>query len=773
MEKDPVCGMTVDPSKARSLLHEGKAFYFCNPRCLAKFEADPGRYLEKEETNAPHEGPTTPVTAKPSSASAYTCPMHPEVVRDAPGACPICGMALEPQVAQLEEAPNPELTDMRRRLVVTAALAVPVLALGMSDLLPGAPLQHAISPALLSGVELVLATPAVLWGGFPFFVRGWHSVVNLSPNMFTLIALGTGVAFLYSVDATLAPSAFPEEVKMHGAVPVYFEAAAVITALVQAGQILELTARSRTGAAIRALLGLTPKTARRITASGDADVPLDEVVAGDRLRVRPGEKIPADGVCLEGESYVDESMMTGEPLAVAKTPGAPLIAGTVNGTGGLVMKAERVGQGTLLARIVRSVSEAQRSRAPIQRVADRVAAWFVPAVVAVAVVAFGLWLTVGPEPRFAHALLAGVAVLIIACPCALGLATPMSIMVATGRGAAEGVLFKNAEALEILGKIDVLVVDKTGTLTEGKPSVVGIDAEPVTAPDELLALAASLEARSEHPLGQAILVHARARGMAIAEPTDFSSHTGRGVTGAVQGKRVAIGNRSLLRELGVAAGPLLARAEAREARGETAVFVVVDGRPAGLVAIADPLKATAKEAIASLKEDGVAIVMLTGDSRKVAEIVAKAVGIDEIEAEVSPDQKGAVVQKLRDEGHAVAMAGDGINDAVALARADVGIAMGTGTDVAMETAGVTLVKGNLDGILRARRLSAMTMRNIRQNLFFAFAYNAVGVPIAAGVLYPVFGVLLSPILASLAMTLSSVSVVGNALRLRTTSLHTR
>jgi Cu+-exporting ATPase len=706
-----------------------------------------------------------------ASGVEYTCPMHPEIVQIGPGTCPKCGMALEPRVAQAIEVEDPELADMRRRFVVTAALAVPVLAIAMSDLVPGMPLQRAVAPAVLAWVQLALAAPAVLWGGWPFFVRGGRSIVNASPNMFTLIALGTGTAFVYSVVATLAPGAFPASVRVHGgAVPVYFEAAAVITALVQLGQVLELRARSRTGAAIRALLGLAPKTARRITADGESDVPLEDVHPGDRLRVRPGEKVPVDGRCVDGNSNVDESMVSGEPIPVAKKAGDPLVAGTVNGTGALVMEAERVGSDTLLARIVQMVSEAQRSRAPIQRVADAVAAWFVPAVVVAAIAAFVAWLVLGPEPRLTHALIAAVSVVIIACPCALGLATPMSIMVGTGRGAAEGVLFKNAEALEVLTRVDVVVVDKTGTLTEGKPRVVGVEALPGASEDEVLVHAAALEASSEHPLAQAIVDGARARGASVPSAPDFASHTGKGVTGLVGGRRVAIGNEALFRELGIDAGALVTRSEPRRARGETVVFVALDRKAAGLVVVADPIKPTTREAIRALREAKIDVVMLTGDTRATAEAVAREVGIDRVEADVLPDRKEAVIRALQESGRTVAMAGDGINDAPALARAHVGIAMGTGTDVAMESAGVTLVKGDLRGILKARRLSARTMGNIRQNLFFAFAYNVLGVPLAAGVLYPLFGVLLSPMIASLAMTLSSVSVIGNALRLRRGSL---
>ena len=714
---------------------------------------------------------THPAIAQAPEGVEYTCPMHPEVLQIGPGACPKCGMALEPRIVQAVATDDPELVDMRRRFIVTTALALPVLFMAMSDVVPGQPLEHAVGLRLLSWIELAFAAPAVLWGGWPFFVRGWGSLVHRSPNMFTLIALGTGTAFLYSLVATVAPGAFPQGVRLgDGAVPVYFEAAVVITALVQLGQVLELRARSQTGTAIRALLGLAPKTARKITPTGEVDVPLEDVHPGDRIRVRPGERIPVDGRCTEGSSSVDESMVSGEAMPVAKSAGDAVVGGTVNGTGALVMEAERVGRDTLLARIVQMVSEAQRTRAPIQRVADVVAAWFVPAVVLCALAAFGVWLVAGPEPRFTHALLAAVAVVIIACPCALGLATPVSIMVGTGRGAAEGVLFKNAAALEVLSKVDVLVIDKTGTLTEGKPRVVAVDAEPGSAPDDVLAWAASLEASSEHPLAQALVEEARRRGRPLLPASEFSSRTGKGVTGRVGGKRVAIGNQALLDELGIVGSSLGARLEALRAHAATIVFVAVDGHAAGLVAIADPVKATTREAIRALRHAGLQVIMLTGDARRTAQAVAGEVGIDRFEAEVLPDQKEAFVRKLRDEGHMVAMAGDGINDAPALARAHVGIAMGTGTDVAMESAGVTLVKGDLRGIVKARRLSETTMRNIRQNLFFAFAYNALGVPIAAGVLYPLFGLLLSPMMASVAMTFSSVSVIGNALRLRRAAL---
>ncbi|MCC6552443.1 MAG: heavy metal translocating P-type ATPase [Polyangiaceae bacterium] len=710
--------------------------------------------------------PEEPVA--PATRVEYVCPMHPEIVRAEPGSCPICGMALEPRTVTLEEK-NPELEDMSRRFWVSAALSVPLLVMMISDLLPGAPLMHAMGARPMAWAQLALATPVVLWGGKPFFERGWASIRNRSPNMFTLIALGTGVAYAYSVVATAAPGIFPPSFQGHGGqVGVYFEAAAVIVTLVLLGQVLELRARSRTSGAIRALLGLAPKTARRIEADGEErDVPLDRVAPGDRLRVRPGEKVPVDGVVLEGASAVDESMVTGEPIPAEKRAGDRLIGATVNGNGALVMRAERVGAETMLAQIVRMVSEAQRSRAPIQRLADVVASWFVPAVVVVAVITFAAWAIVGPPPAMAYALLNAIAVLIIACPCALGLATPMSIMVGTGRGATAGVLVKSAEALEILERVDTVVVDKTGTLTEGKPSLATVEATGGAGEAELLRLAASLERGSEHPLAAAIVAGAAARGAgALSEARGFQSVTGKGVVGEVDGRAVALGNAALFEELGVDAGGLAARAEALRREGQTAMLVAIDGAPAGVIGVADRIKESAAEAVRMLHDEGVRVVMLTGDSRATAEVVAKRLGIDEVIAEVLPAQKSATVQRLRAEGRIVAMAGDGINDAPALAAAHVGVAMGTGTDVAMESAGVTLVKGDLRGLVRARRLSRGTMRNIRQNLFFAFAYNALGIPIAAGVLYPVLGLLLSPMIASAAMSLSSVSVISNALRLR-------
>ena len=703
-----------------------------------------------------------------ASKTEYVCPMHPEIVRAEPGPCPICGMALEPGVVSADEEANPELRDMSRRFWVGLALSIPVLVSAMGARFPGNPLHAWASERFWTWFELFLSTPVVLWCGWPFFVRAWQSLVNRSLNMFTLIGLGVSVAYFYSLVAALLPGIFPASFRDEaGGVAVYFEAAAVITTLVLLGQVLELRARSRTGAAIRALVGLAPKTARRIEKDGtEADVPLDEVQPGDRLRVRPGEKVPVDGVVLEGRSSVDESMITGEPLPVEKLPGARVTGATVNGTGSLVMRAERVGAETLLAQIVRMVAEAQRSRAPIQRLADTVASYFVPTVVAAAAITFVVWALWGPSPRMAHALVNAVAVLIIACPCALGLATPMSIMVATGRGATLGVLFKNAEAIEHLRKVDTLVVDKTGTLTEGKPTLTTVEPAAPFDANQLLRLAASLERGSEHPLAAGILAAAEARGLALAPVDRFESLTGKGVKGRVENAQVALGNRNLLEEMQIRAEGLIERAEALRLEGQTVMFVIVDGKPAGLLGVSDPIKDTTPEAIHQLHEEGIRVVMLTGDSRSTAEAVAGKLKIDQVIAEVLPEEKAGVVKRLQVEGHFVAMAGDGINDAPALAQAHVGIAMGTGTDVAMQSAGVTLVKGDLRGIVRARRLSRATMHNIRQNLFFAFVYNSLGVPVAAGVLYPFFGLLLSPMIAAAAMSFSSVSVVGNALRLR-------
>ncbi|MGE0361646.1 MAG: heavy metal translocating P-type ATPase [Vicinamibacterales bacterium] len=797
---DPVCGMSILPTDAvGQVTHRGQTYHFCSQGCVDRFRAAPDTYLappstrtsppdshaDTREYTCPMDpevrqvGPGAcpkcgmalePVSAAPLTKTEWTCPMHPEIVRDEPGSCPICGMALEPRVVTLEDS-NPELEDMERRFRWSVALSAPVLAVMMSELLPGQPLQHLVPPAMMTWSQFLLATPVVLWGGWPFFVRGWASIVNRHLNMFTLIALGVGAAYVFSVVATLAPGLFPASFRTHGdQVGVYFEAAAVIVTLVLLGQVLELRARSRTSSAIRKLLGLTPTTARRIDDAGhETDVPLEHVRVGDRLRVRPGERVPVDGVVVDGATTVDESMVTGEPIPVEKAATSKVTGGTVNGTGTFVMEAQRVGSDTLLARIVQLVGEAQRSRAPIQRLADTVSAWFVPLVILVSAVTFVVWAVWGPEPRFAHALVNAVAVLIIACPCALGLATPMSIMVGTGRGAELGVLLRNAEALEVMEQVDTLVVDKTGTLTEGKPALTTVvPAAPFDEPT-LLRLVASLEKVSEHPLAEAIVRGAEERSVPLGPVTDFRSETGQGVVGLVDGRTVAIGNTAMLAAVGATATST-ERADALRQNGETVMFVAVDGVYAGLVGVADRIKTTTAEAIKALHDEGLRIVMLTGDSRLTASAVARTVGIDDVEAEVLPEQKAAVVKRLQAEGRRVAMAGDGINDAPALAQADVGVAMGTGTDVAMESAGVTLVQGDLRGLVRARRLSRATMRNIRQNLFFAFVYNVLGVPIAAGVLYPAFGLLLSPILASAAMTFSSVSVIGNALRLRREAL---
>jgi len=796
---DPICNMEVEEGTAAGRFdYDGKTYLFCSLHCLEKFKQEPAKYVEGAERPKAEEAPAPPgatyicpmdpevreskpgpcpkcgmalepeaVSLFPSTKTEYVCPMHPEIVRQEPGSCPICGMALEPRTVTLEEEANPELVDMSRRFWFSLVLAVPVLFLAMSEMIPGQPLQHAVSLRLLSWIQLALATPVVLWGGWPFFQRGWASVVNRSLNMFTLIAIGVGTAYFYSLVAILFPELFPDSFRSHGGeVAIYFEAAAVITALVLLGQVLELRARSRTSSAIKALLGLAPKTARVLRDDGsDEDIPLERVKPGDRIRVRPGEKIPVDGVVLDGTTSVDESMITGEPIPVEKTKESRVTGGTVNGTGSLVMRAERVGSDTLLAQIVRMVAEAQRSRAPIQKLADVVAGYFVPVVVLAAVVTFIVWALFGPEPAMAYALLNAVAVLIIACPCALGLATPMSIMVGTGRGATAGVLIRNAEALEVLEKIDTLVVDKTGTLTEGKPRLVSLLPSKGQEEGEILRLAASLERGSEHPLAAAIVAAAQERDIKLSEAKDFRSVTGKGVIGTVDGKKVGLGNQHLLAELGVDAGALSGRGEDLRRDGQTVMSVIVDGAVAGLLGVADPIKKSTPEAIRLLHEEGVKIVMLTGDNRTTAEAVAKKLDIDDVQAEVLPEQKGEVVKRLQGAGKMVAMAGDGINDAPALAQAHVGIAMGTGTDVAMESAGVTLVKGDLRGIAKARILSRATMRNIRQNLFFAFIYNVLGVPIAAGVLYPFFGLLLSPIIASAAMTFSSVSVISNALRL--------
>jgi len=804
--------MTVDSASARHKLeHAGKTYYFCSGHCAEKFKADPEKYSKQPaqagsrslvtlgglpasmatalaatpakgnyvcpmcpdvQESEPGACPSCGMALEPAMPAArtrveYTCPMHPEIVRLGPGSCPICGMALEPRTVTAQEEENPELRDMTRRFWLSLLLTAPLLGIAMADMLPGMPVEHALPSGWLPWIELLLATPVALWGGWPFFQRGWTSIVNRSTNMFTLIAMGTGVAYLYSLVATIFPSIFPASFReMSGTPPVYFEAAAAITTLVLLGQVLELRARSRTGAAIRALLDLTPKTARILRDGREEDIPLEQVKPGDRLRVRPGEKVPVDGVVLEGTSSIDEAMITGESMPVSKIPGSRVIGATVNGTGAFVMRAERVGSETLLAQIVQLVSQAQRSRAPIQRLADRVSGWFVPLVIAIAVVTFIAWSFFGPEPRLAHALVNAVAVLIIACPCALGLATPIAIMVGTGRGAHAGVLIKNAEALEILEKVDTLVVDKTGTLTEGKPRVLSVVAEQGTPGPELLRLVASLERSSEHPLGAAVVSAAYEQRITLSEARDFHYIAGKGVVGQVDGRAVAAGNTALLDELSIGLGDLPELAKVAGLQDRTVMLVAVDGRPAGCIGIADPIKGSTPDAIRELKAQGIRLVMLTGDSRSTAEAVARNLGINEFEAEVLPDKKSEVVRRLQKEGRTVAMAGDGINDAPALAQADVGIAMGTGTDVAMESGGVTLVKGDLAGIVRARKLSRATMRNIRQNLFFAFIYNSLGVPIAAGVLYPFFGLLLSPILAAAAMSFSSVSVITNSLRLR-------
>jgi Cu+-exporting ATPase len=821
MAKDPVCGMTVESSTAKAKVeHAGSTYYFCCTGCAQKFQADPEKYLKPKpaglvtltgpqsakdaltgvdgvvqppsnppsgaqdstayvcpmcpEVREPKPGPCptcgmvlereTPV---PPSRTEYTCPMHPEIVRAGPGSCPICGMALEPRTVSATEEENPELRDMTRRFWLSVALTVPLLGVAMADMLPGMPVQHVLPASWLSWIELVLATPVVLWGGWPFFQRGWASIVNRSTNMFTLIAMGTGVAYLYSLVAAVFPGVFPSSFgDMSGRPPVYFEAAAAIVTLVLLGQVLELRARTRTGAAIRALLDLAPRTARLLRDGREEDVPLDQVQAGDRLRVRPGEKIPTDGEVVEGRSSVDESMITGESVPVEKNAGDRVIGATVNASGSFIMRAERVGSETMLAQIVRMVGQAQRSRAPIQKLADKVAGWFVPGVIAIAVLTFIAWAVFGPEPRLAHAIVNAVAVLIIACPCALGLATPMAIMVGTGRGAHAGVLIKNAEALEALEKVDTLVIDKTGTLTEGKPRFTAVSAQREFSEDELLGLTASLERSSEHPLAGAIVAAAEERGIRLSEVKNFTSITGKGVVGSINGKNVAAGNWALMRDQGI---ERMAVAVPGGLDG-TVVHVAVDGEYAGSITVADPLKQSAEAAISELNRQGLQIVMLTGDNQIVAAHIAERLGIKEFHAEILPGDKAAIIKVLQQRGRVVAMAGDGINDAPALAQANVGIAMGTGTDVAIESAGITLVKGDLGGVVRARRLSQATMKNIRQNLFFAFIYNSIGVPIAAGVLYPFFGILLSPILAAAAMSFSSVSVISNSLRLRSVKL---
>jgi len=756
---DPVCGMDVDPAiSPHRFDHQGHTFHFCSARCREKFIADPAAYLDKQKARS----------APAPEDTIYTCPMHPQIRQKGPGLCPICGMALEPLTATAEAEPNTELRDMQRRFWIGLVLILPIVALEMGAHIPALDLHHLVPPRVSVWLQFVLATPVVLWSGWPFFERAWASVVHRSLNMFSLIALGTGAAYLYSLVATFLPGIFPTGFRgMDGAVAVYFEAAAVITILVLLGQVLELRAREQTGGAIRALLNLTPKTARRLTASGDdEEITVDQVRIGDRLRVRPGDGVPVDGRVLEGKSAVDESMVTGESMPVTKQSGDKLIGGTVNATGSLVMRADKIGSDTMLARIVAMVAEAQRSRAPIQRMADTVSAWFVPAIILIAVLAFAIWAIWGPAPALTYGLIAAVSVLIIACPCALGLATPMSIMVGVGKGALGGVLIKSAEALEHMEKVDTLVVDKTGTLTEGRPRVVAVVPALGETEATILPLAASLERSSEHPLAAAIVAAARERSLSLEDPTDFASITGKGVTGVVGGHAVALGNAKLMRDLGIDFGALAADADARRRDGATALFLALNGRPGGVIAIADPIKTTTAAALDSLRASGVRIVMLTGDNRTTAEAVARQLGIDEVQADVLPEDKNAIVRQLRKAGRVVAMAGDGVNDAPALAEADVGIAMATGTEVAIQSAGVTLVKGDLAGIARARALSRATMRNIRQNLFLAFVYNVASVPIAAGVLYPAFGLLLSPIIAALAMALSSVSVIGNALRLR-------
>jgi Cu+-exporting ATPase len=811
--KDPVCGMQVDPANAAGQSQcQGLTYSFCSLGCKKKFDLNPAQYMQSD-TELPLLQPqsvavsqaagATKVTAsgkytcpmhpevqadKPGSCSKcgmalepvdlsatterveYTCPMHPQIVRDQPGSCPICGMALEPRNVTAN-ASNPELDDMTRRFWIGVVLTIPLLAVMVSDILPGHPLQHLLPGQLLGWIEFALATPVVLWAGLPFFERGWASIVHRSPNMFTLIAIGTGAAYLYSVAAVVAPGIFPSTFRdMAGNLGLYFEAAAVITVLVLLGQVLELKARSQTSSAIKALLGLAPKTARRISVDGkEADVALSEIQVGDRIRVRPGEKVSTDGIVIEGRSSVDESMVSGEPIPVEKTEGAKVVGGTINGTGSFVMKAERVGADTLLAQIVKMVSEAQRTRAPIQRLADTVASYFVPAVLAASVITFVVWAIFGPQPHYAHALVNAVAVLIIACPCALGLATPMAIMVGTGRGAREGILIRNAEALEMFEKVDTLVVDKTGTLTEGKPRLTAVIPAEGFQETQLLQSVASLEKASEHPLAAAIIAGAKEKSIELVAVADFQSVTGKGVTGTLQGKRIGVGNAALMQDLGGSSEALQERAQSFRKEGQTVMFVASDGRFAGLVAVADPIKASTLEAIQQLKQEGIRVVMVTGDNHTTAAAVAQKLGID-FEADVLPKKKAEVVKKLQSQGAIVAMAGDGVNDAPALAQAHVGIAMGTGTDVAMETGGITLVKGDLRGIVKARRLSQRTMSNIRQNLFFAFFYNALGVPLAAGVLYPFLGLLLNPMIAAAAMSFSSVSVIGNSLRLRTAKL---
>ncbi len=757
--RDPVCGMSVDPAAAKaSHVHDGRTYYFCCPSCAAKFQADTARYTGGSESRLA-------ALEVPVGGAVYTCPMHPEIIRDRPGPCPKCGMALEPRNVTAEEGPNAELADMGRRFWVGAVLTLPIFLIAMSSMLPGRPLD--VYMGVLNWVQLALATPVVLWCGWPFFERAWASILHRSPNMFTLIALGVGAAYFYSLAATAIPGAFPEGFRMGNGVETYFDTAAVVTVLVLLGQVLELRARGQTSGAIRKLLGLAPKTARVVRDNGrEDDVPLEQIRPGDMLRVRPGEKVPVDGAVAEGRSSVDESMVSGEPIPVEKGPGAKVVGGTINGTGGLLVRAEKVGPDTLLAQIVRMVSEAQRSRAPVERLANQAAGYFTPAVLLVAALTFVAWGVWGPAPSWAHGLVNAVAVLIIACPCALGLATPMAVMVGTGRGAESGVLFRDAEALEVLGKVDVLLVDKTGTLTEGKPRLVAAEPAAGFTEEELLRLAAGLERGSEHPLAAAIVNGAEARGLQLSPASDFQAITGKGVIGQVNGRRLVLGNAALLAEQGIDASELQARAEVLRTDGKTVLLAGVDGRPAGVLGVEDPIRPSTPEAIRLLKEDGLRVIMLTGDSRVTAEAVGRRLGLDEVIAEVLPQQKNEVVKRLQAQGRVVAMAGDGVNDAPALAQAQVGIALGAGSDVAMESAGVTLVQGDLRGVARARRLSQATMRNIRQNLFLAFIYNALTVPVAAGVLFPFFHLLITPIWASVAMSLSSLSVIGNALRLR-------
>ena len=770
--KDPICGMGVDPaaSEYRSKDH-GETFYFCSGRCQAKFEANPETYLDPHAAHRSRHGhhaatPQVAASVPGGEVEEWTCPMHPEIRQPGPGSCPICGMALEPVMVTGETGPSAELTDMTRRFWVGVALTIPVLILGMGgDLFPA--WHRVISATASTWVQLVLATPVVLWAGWSFFQRGWTSVRTMKLNMFTLIAMGTGVAWLFSVVATVVPDIFPDSFRMDGTVDVYFEAAAVITTLVLLGQVLELRAREQTSGAIRALLDLTPKTAHRITDDGnEEEITLDLVQIGDRLRVRPGEKVPVDGAVEDGRSSMDESLVTGESMPTTKTTGDTVIGGTLNQTGSLIVRADKIGRDTMLARIVQMVADAQRSRAPIQRMADRVAAWFVPAVIIIAIVAFIVWATVGPDPRLAHVLIVSVTILIIACPCALGLATPVSIMVGVGRGAGLGVLIKNAEALELMEKVNTLVVDKTGTLTEGRPSVTDIVPSRSHSSDELLRLASGVERASEHPLGLAIVNAATEAGLTIPDVSDFDSPVGKGVVGTVENHQVVLGSTHFLRAHGMDTSPLTTEADRLRANGATAIFIGIDNQVAGIFAIADPVKDTTPAALESLRGEGIEVVMLTGDNQVTAEAVGRTLGFDRVEADVLPDHKSDVVNRLRAEGRVVAMAGDGVNDAPALAAADVGLAMSSGTDVAMESAGVTLLKGDLTGIVRARQLSRATMSNIRQNLVFAFMYNVAGIPIAAGILYPAFGLLLSPMIAAAAMALSSVSVISNALRLR-------